>query len=216
MNFHREPEARPSIDGYRGLVVLGGPMNVEDREALPHLEYEVEAIARALDTGVPVLGICLGAQLLAHALGAGVRPNGASEIGWYPVALTEAGASDPVLAPLARLDQVFQWHSYTFDLPAGAELLATGDACVNQAFRYGENAYGLQFHLEMNGQLIERWLTLPRNRAKLDAMEGDARDRIRGDTESHLRAMESAADIVFSNFLDRVGRPTRRVCHPSR
>ncbi len=217
VNFERDPGAEPSIDRYRGLVVLGGPMNVADRDSLPHLATEIAVIRQALGQGKPVLGICLGAQLLAHALGADVRHNGASEIGWHPIRATGAGVQDPVLAPLADLKKVFQWHSYTFEVPVGAELLVTGEMCRNQAFRYGNNAYGFQFHLEMDGALINRWLDLPRNQVEISRDES-AQDAafIRSQTELHVNELQRVADQVFNNFLDLIGKPARRVHHPSR
>ncbi len=217
VNFDRDPDAMPSIDRYKGLVVLGGPMNVEDRERLSHIETELRVIERTLEQGKPVLGICLGAQLLAHVLGGSVRHNGASEIGWHAVRTTSAGAQDPVLAPLAGLQKVFQWHSYTFEVPPEAQLLATGEACMNQAFRYGDNAYGFQFHLEMDRDLIHRWLDLERNQREL-ASPGVAQNahEIRAQTETHVETMQAVAHRVFNNFLDLVGRPARHVHHPSR
>lgn len=217
VNFHHEPDTVPNPEKYRGLIVLGGPMNVEDRERYPHLETEIRAIRQAVAAGKPVLGICLGAQLLAHALGGEVKHNGKSEIGWHPVKTTEVGEFDPVMAPLGRLNKVFQWHSYTFQLPEGAELLATGGVCTHQAFRYGENAYGFQFHLEVDALLIERWLELPANQADIVAAGPAAsKNSIRTHTESHLPQMTPVAEDVFNNFLDLVGRPARRVHHPSR
>ncbi len=216
VNFDREPDATPSIDRYRGLIVLGGPMNVEDRHALPHLRTELEVIEQALEADKPVLGICLGAQLLAHVLGGEVRHNGASEIGWHDIETTAQGRTDPVLAPLQSLEKVFQWHSYTFEVPTAAELLATGDICRNQAFRYGESAYGFQFHMEMSEALVHRWLEAPRHAAALAAQGDNSRERIREDTKKHLAKMQGVAAEVFNNFLDIVGRPIRHVVHPSR
>ena len=103
---------------------------------------------------LPVLGICLGAQLLAKTLGARVYPNRVKEIGWYPIELTPAAADDPLFAQ-SGAQTVFQWHGDTFDLPAGAVHLARSPLCENQAFRYGHNAYGLQFHIEMTAAMID-------------------------------------------------------------
>jgi len=211
VNFEREPHARPKIDRYRGLIVLGGPMNVEDRHARTHLQTEIEVIGAALAAGKPVLGICLGAQLLAHALGAQVRRHDVSEIGWYDLHLTDAGRSDPVLAAIGARAPVFQWHGYTFDLPPGAAHLASTLTCSHQAFRHGSNAYGFQFHLEMDQPLIERWLNLPAYRDDLVAA-GLGRDAaaIHADTVPRIAAMQSAAHAVFNNFLDLIGVPARR------
>src|SRR5882672_507960 len=160
-NFERHPEAQPSVDRYRGLIVLGGPMNVEDQHHRPHLKAELRAIEQALHQGKPVLGICLGAQLLAHVLGAPVRRHEQHEIGWYDLITTEAGRRDPVLGVLGERAPVFQWHSRTYELPAGAHQLCRTETCEQQAFRWGSSAYGFQFHLEADAPMIERWLGLP-------------------------------------------------------
>ncbi len=217
VNFERHPDAQPDIDRYRGLIVLGGPMNVDQQADRPHLGTELRLIERALTQGKPVLGICLGAQLLAHALGASVRRHERQEIGWYPLEVTAAGHSDPVSAPLAPQSPVFQWHGCTYDLPSGAVQLARTETCEQQAFRYGESAYGLQFHLEMDQPLIERWLATPdyaRELADADLEQNDA--SIRALTHAHLGQMQPRADAVFNGFLDLIGRPQRRISLPSR
>ena len=216
-NFERDPDFQPNVDRYQGLVVLGGPMNVEDQHARPHLRTELRAIERMLDQGKPVLGICLGAQLLAHALGAPVKRHHTPEIGWYPLHVTDAGREDPVLAPLGERAPVFQWHGQHFEIPRSAVHLARSDTCEQQAFRWGERAYGFQFHLEMDEQLVERWLANPAYRAEL-AASGLAHDEntIRAQTKQHIAAMQQQADAVFNNFLDLVGRPQRRHTLPSR
>lgn len=217
VNFEREPDAQPSVDRYRGLVVLGGPMNVEERDARPHLLTELRAIERMLELGRPVLGICLGAQLLAHVLGAPVRRIERPEIGWYPLLMTDAGQADPVLAPLGAASPVFQWHGRHFEVPATAVHLARTDSCEQQAFRYGDNAYGFQFHLEMDPPLIERWLATPAYRDEL-ASSGLPHDdaAIRALTQTHIAPMQAQAEAVFNNFLDLIGRPDRRFVLPSR
>ncbi|MEN5061460.1 glutamine amidotransferase [Luteimonas sp. TWI1416] len=217
VNFEREPDAQPTVDRYRGLIVLGGPMNVEDRHARAHLLTELRAIERMLELGRPVLGICLGAQLLAHVLGAPVRRIARPEIGWYPLRSTEAGLGDPVLAPLGAGAPVFQWHGRHFEIPGSAVHLARTDSCEQQAFRYGDNAYGFQFHLEMDAPLIERWLGTPAYRDELASagLPHDA-DAIRALTAQHIAPMQARAEAVFNTFLDLVGRPDRRFVLPSR
>lgn len=216
-NFERHPDAQLNVDRYRGLVVLGGPMNVDEHPQRSHLAREMRAIERMLEQGKPVLGICLGAQLLAHVLGAAVPRNHRPEIGWYPLHKTEAGLADPVLAPLAATTPVFQWHGCRFDIPSDAVHLARSADCEQQAFRYGDNAYGFQFHLEMDERLVERWLENPAYREEL-AVSGLAHDEaaIRAQTQQHIAAMQQQADAVFNNFLDLVGRPQRRHTLPSR
>lgn len=211
-NFHRHPEAQPNVDRYSGLIVLGGPMNVMDQHCHPHLRTELVAIEAALRAGKPVLGICLGAQLLAHVLGAPVRRHTQPEIGWYDLATTEDGRADPVLGHLGAQASVFQWHGCTFDLPAGAAQLARTDTCEQQAFRYGEHAYGFQFHLEADAAIIERWLQLPAYRHELDgAGIGRDAESIRAATPALLERLKPTAETIFNGFLDRVGLPNRRV-----
>jgi GMP synthase (glutamine-hydrolysing) len=206
VNFERNPQAQPSVDHYQGLVVLGGPMNVQDLPQRPHLRTELQVIERALEQDKPVLGICLGAQLLAHVLGAPVGKHAQSEIGWYRLRLTDAGRGDPVLSPLGVETSVFQWHSCSFAMPAGAVHLAETDTCQNQAFRYGEKAYGLQFHLEASANLIERWLATPEYAAELlPAQSTDPAEVIRQRTRHLVHVQQARAESVFNRFLDLVG-----------
>lgn len=216
-NFQRHPDAQPNVDRYHGLIVLGGPMNVEDQHRYPHLKTELQTIEATLRQGKPVLGICLGAQLLAHVLGAPVRRHARHEIGWYDLQTTDSGRSDPVLGHLGERAPVFQWHGCTFDLPRDAVQLARTDTCEQQAFRFGTNAYGFQFHLEADGAMIERWLKLPAYRDELAAANiGRDEHDIRAATVAQLAAMQPLAEATFNNFLDLVGKPSRRVVLPSR
>lgn len=212
VNFERDAAAQPCVDRYRGLIVLGGPMNVEDSAHRAHLLTEMRAIEAALRQDKPVLGICLGAQLLAHVLGAPIRRQREAEIGWYDVGVTDAGRSDAVLGPLGEGAPLFQWHNHTFEIPHEAEHLAQSSTCANQAFRYGRSAYGFQFHLEANQALIERWLSTPAYRDELRAA-GLAQDAeaIRARTLAEVARMEQHAELVFGEFLDLVGRPMRRI-----
>ncbi len=217
VNFERDPDARPDVDRYQGLVVLGGPMNVEDQGERPHLRTELAAIERMLGQGKPVLGICLGAQLLAHVLGAPVKRHARGEIGWYPVETTDDGRSDPVLTPLGRSAPMFQWHGQHFEIPQSATHLARSDTCEQQAFRWGDKAYGFQFHLEMDQPLIERWLAKPAYRRQLAELAGVQDEAtIRAETSRHIEGMQAQADAVFNNFLDLVGRPQKRIVLRSR
>jgi GMP synthase (glutamine-hydrolysing) len=163
-----------------------------------------------------VLGICLGAQLLAHVLGAPVRRHDLHEIGWYDLITTAQGREDPVLGHLGERASVFQWHACTFGLPSGAVQLARTDTCEQQAFRFGQNAYGFQFHLEADAAMIERWLQLPAYREEL-AGAGLDRDEtsIRSATASLIEQMQPLAEVTFNNFLDLVGKPGRRIMLPS-
>jgi len=138
-----------------GLVVMGGPMGVHDE--LPWLSEERALLRAAVDAGLPVLGVCLGAQQLAAALGAEVRPGAVAECGVGEVHLTTEAIGDPVFGPAPTPLPCVHWHRDTFTLPEGAVRLAGNDAYENQAFRVGERAYGLQFHVEVTASLAAHW-----------------------------------------------------------
>jgi GMP synthase (glutamine-hydrolysing) len=208
LNYARVERAAIDIARYDALVILGGPMGAYQTDEHPHLAEEIEVIRRAIELERPVLGICLGAQLIAAALGARVYPAGLREIGWHEVRLTTEGKVDPILGRFQASEQIFQWHGDTFDLPAGAVHLATSDLCPHQAFRYGDSVYGLQFHLEVDGPQIERWLRLPANDADIAAMGGPSwAERIRQENPQHLPRLERATRGVFAGFIDLFARP---------
>lgn len=144
--FFESPARLPSPDEVDLLVVMGGPMSVNDEREFPWLVEEKQFVRRILAAGKPVLGICLGAQLIANALGARVYPNRAKEIGWFPI--HGVPSDDPDTFRLPATADVFHWHGETFDLPTGAVHLARSAHCEHQAFQVGRRALGLQFHLE--------------------------------------------------------------------
>lgn len=148
----------PKINGLSHLVFLGGPMNVYEEERYPFLREEDLFIKEAIQRGKAILGICLGAQLIAKALGAKVFKAPVKEIGWYNVSLTKIGSRDPLVSDLPKTFPVFQWHEDTFEIPNGAKLIATSSPISHQAFRYGERVYGLQFHLEVTEKMIQDWI----------------------------------------------------------
>lgn len=217
VNFARQAEARPRLERYQALVILGGPMQVGDTRNYPHLEFECRVIEQALQRGMPVLGICLGAQLLAQVLGARVQACTRAEIGWYEIGPTGATPADPVLAPLERAHPVFQWHHWGFDCPPDSVTLAKHAESGCQAYRHGNSAWGFQFHLELDQRLIDRWLHLPFYRQDLAASGLDTSpDRIHADTARHLPATLDLADRVFGAWLDLLGRPAQKLMLPSR
>jgi GMP synthase-like glutamine amidotransferase len=138
------------------VIVLGGPMNVYEEVLHPFLREEDRFLRAAGERGLPVLGICLGAQLIAKAAGAAVTKNRVKEVGWYTVSLTDDGVRDPLFRELPPELTVLQWHEDTFEVPATGTLLATGRDCLNQAFRIG-NSWGLQFHLEVTRPMLKDW-----------------------------------------------------------
>ena len=212
-NFGRNPDAQPTIEGYQGLIVLGGAMNVDQTDAHPHLTTEVRAIGEAIDRDLPVLGICLGAQLIAKALGSPVSANPQKEIGWYAVSVTEQGAEDPLFSHFEGTEKIFQWHGDTFAIPEGAVHLASSPTCANQAFRYGERIYGLQFHLEVDPPLVERWLSIPVHQQEIACLHGQAGPaQIRADTAKHADRLRQLGDRFFTSFIElfrAVGGPSQ-------
>jgi GMP synthase (glutamine-hydrolysing) len=145
------------LDAYGAVLVFGGAMHADQEGHHPWLRDENLFLQRLLDLHTPVLGICLGAQLLAKAAHADVGPAREPEIGWFPVELTEAAADDPVLSRMPERFDAFQWHYYAHGVPAGAVELARNDLCT-QAFRLGDTAWGVQFHPEVTLEQIESWM----------------------------------------------------------
>jgi GMP synthase (glutamine-hydrolysing) len=163
--FERDLEAGellPDLDDFSHLVVMGGPMAVYEMHRYPFLINEALLIDKAIKANKRVLGVCLGAQMIAHVLGARVYHGKQKEIGWYEVALTDEGMKDPCLSQLAvdgkNAAQVFQWHGDTFDLPKGAVRLASSSLYPNQAFRFSDSVYALQFHIEVTPSIVREWL----------------------------------------------------------
>ena len=148
-------EGPPPDEPYDALVLYGGSHDVPDAEREPWMRDELAWLRERLADGVPALGLCLGGQLLAAALDAPVTRSEPPEIGWRDVTLTDAGAGDPVLSAMGPRFSALQWHSWTFGVPDGGELLATSDACA-QAFRHGD-VWGVQFHPEVDRPTLERW-----------------------------------------------------------
>jgi GMP synthase-like glutamine amidotransferase len=149
-------EPLPEPDGFDMLIIMGGPMSANDEDSILWLTPELTLIRQAIEQEKVVLGVCLGAQLIAKALGGTVFKNPQQEIGWFPIRLTEAGQKSSLLGFLPPEITVFHWHGETFALPAGAVLLASSEACPHQAFSFGQNeqVLGLQFHCEVTPEII--------------------------------------------------------------
>ncbi len=217
VNFARHPDAQPNLDGYDGLIVLGGPMSVNDSNRLPHLVTELKLIEEAMRREIPVLGICLGAQLIAKTLGAAVYQNPEKEIGWYDVSPTTDASSDPLLTPLQTTERIFQWHGETFDIPNSARHLAFSSFCANQAFRYATNVYGFQFHLEVDEPMIHRWLKVPENQKEISTLRGDHHiEQIYNETSLHMLRLSEISERVFSAFINLFGIEKKYRRLPSR
>lgn len=184
-------EPLPVLDDAAALVVMGGPMGVDDGDEHPYLEDERRLMAEAVWSGLPVLGVCLGAQQLARALGAPVWPGPRQEIGAGTVSLTEAARTDSLLGAAPSPLPCFHWHGDTFEPPEGAVRLAASDLYPNQAFRAGDRAWGLQFHVELDGGLADDWR--PHLPEGVDMDEGDR------------RRIETAGRDIVGRFLDAAG-----------
>lgn len=194
--FHRG-EPLPAVADVDLLVVMGGPMNVHQAAEYPWLTREKQFIAAAIAAGRKVLGVCLGAQLVADVLGARVYANGEKEIGWFAIETTAAAAASRLFGRFPARLEVFHWHGDTFDIPAGALHIARSWSCVNQAFVYGEHVVGLQFHPEMTRagarQLIAHCAD--------DLGEGNCVQRPEGMLAEEMRF--DTANAELSGLLDR-------------
>jgi GMP synthase (glutamine-hydrolysing) len=211
VNFGRDPELVPSLDGYAGLVILGGVMNVDDVENHPNLATELNLVQEAVDRDISILGICLGAQLLAKALGGTVRQGPNREIGWYDVDVTEEGRRDPVLSAFGARSEVFQWHEDNIELPANVVHLASSPLCHSQAFRYGEHAYGFQFHLEVTQPIVERWLPdLKNDGGRHDNRNFVHAEQIRGQMVHSMEPLMALSRRTFSRWVDHFELAPRR------
>jgi GMP synthase (glutamine-hydrolysing) len=204
-------DALPDVRDFAAVIAMGGPMSVNDDADLPWLTAEKHLVRAATTADLPYFGTCLGAQLLAAALGARVYRGPQPEYGMHPVTVAPAATDDPTFAGLADQIDVFQWHGETFDLPTGAVRLAGTPDYPNQAFRIGRLAYGLQFHLEVTPQLLATWLAVPQC---LD----EARQHFGNDADQHLTKQVQAAETrladlarhIFHRWLAAIDDDTRR------
>lgn len=197
-----EPYKIPNVLEYEGLIIMGGPMGVY--ENYPSEKDELEVIKKALGK-VPIIGFCLGAQLLAYALGAKVYPNikngkRIKEIGYYDVDLTEEGKKNKILKGFKTPLKVAQWHGDAFDLPADAKLLATNSNCKNQAFVYGKNAYGFLFHFEFTPDMIEKLIEMDREWIHKDFDTDE--EKLKKEAKKNATLMEKQCKMLFDNLIN--------------
>ena len=201
-----------SLEGYNGLIILGGPMGVYEEDIYPFIKDEITLIKSAVKDDTPILGICLGAQMLARAAGADVYKGKGKkkEIGWYKIKLSDEGKRDSLFIGLPDEFMVFQWHGDTFDL--GTDLksvpnkrLAFSKLFPNQIIKVGKNAYGLQFHLEVTEDMIKNWIDVnDRELASVNAYINPK--NIINETANHIKTIHKYGEIVFLRFLGLLNR----------
>ncbi len=186
------------LKGAQALVVLGGPMNVYEEDKYPFLKEEDALIKRAVTQGVPYLGICLGAQLLAKACDARVVRSPKEEIGFSTVQFTRDAETDSLFKGLGKGIDVFQWHGDMFQIPSGGKLLAVSRDCPHQAFRVGPCAYGLQFHIEITGRTVQDW---SQEYFGTDAAAAAKQQSMLEDYRKKKDQFHGVADKIYMNFL---------------
>jgi GMP synthase (glutamine-hydrolysing) len=196
-----EPLPR-DLRGVGGLIVLGGPMAAYEIDKHPLLAAEGSLIERALTAGRPVLGICLGAQLVAQLLGARVYAGERREVGWAPITLTDNGRDDPLFVNADPELTVFHFHGDTYELPADAKNLASSALYEQQAFRWGDFVYGFQFHLEFTDTMISRLVSEPESKSYLAGIDPK---KLVAETPQRVRQLAEAAPRVFGSFFDQCG-----------
>lgn len=196
-------EALPDVSAYDLMVVMGGPQDVWQEDKHPWLVAEKAAIRKfVVDLGRPYLGICLGHQLLAAAIGGEVAPGKTPEVGVLTVRQTQEGKDDPLFRGIADPIDVLQWHgAEVVRLPADTRVLASSDACAVQAFRYRDNAYGFQFHVEITEQTVADWAAIPVYAQALDAALGQgAVERLKSQAAAKLTTFNRNAKSIYDNF----------------
>lgn len=205
-----EGEPIPSLEGYDALIAMGGPMDVWQEEEHPWLVAEKQAIRGWVSEGRPFLGVCLGHQLLADAMGGQVGPMEEAEVGILDVELSPAGQRDPLFHGFAPRGRALQWHGAgVLTPPAGATVLAQSPVCAVQALRVGEAAYGIQYHVEITAQTVPEWGCVPEYAASLETTLGaDALAAFQAETEAAMPEFNRDARRLYDNFLSIVRAQT--------
>jgi GMP synthase (glutamine-hydrolysing) len=196
-SFDGQPVPK-EIGAAAGLIVIGGPQSVYEQKKFPWLGDEIRLIENAIEHGRPVLGVCLGSQLLAATLGASVYLVRHREIGWQRITLSKSATTDALFAGEPRSLTAFHWHGDIFDLPRGATLLASSALTANQAFRYGKNAYGLLFHLEITLSQVSAMVESFADELQAAGLNGSA---IKLNAHTHLPELQKIGRQVFSRWV---------------
>jgi GMP synthase (glutamine-hydrolysing) len=202
VHSYREDLSRRSLaerEDVSGIIVLGGPMSANDADSLPFIREELRLIEEAMKRELPILGVCLGSQMLAKALGSRVYRGEAKEIGWYPLWVRPEAKADPLFAEYPPKLEMFQWHGETFELPYGSTLLASSQLYLHQAFRYGKAAYGLQFHAEMTSEMIGEWRREGSQEIARAGLEGRW-EKIEAENARHLPRLQSLGEKAMRGF----------------
>ena len=191
---------------YSAMIVFGGPQNANEDEKYPYFLQEKAALRVAVEQDIPVLGICLGGQMLASVLGGTVKKHTITEIGFSEIQCTDEGKHDPLYEGLAGHQLVYQWHEDTFAIPPGAVRLATSEKTENQAFRYGRNAYGIQYHVELTPAMLDTWLQEPSLKEEIvNAVGNSEYERIMSERPQYFALYQEHTRVMFENFL-RIAR----------
>jgi GMP synthase-like glutamine amidotransferase len=197
-----EQNSIPAPQPYGAIIAFGGSQHLYMVDQYPYLVQERALLHTAVEQDIPFLGICLGGQLLANTFGGKVRKHTVAEFGFLEVQLTDEGRRDPLFSALPGYQSVFHWHEDTFDLPAGATLLATSNVTTNQAFRYGHRAYGLQYHIEIDDTTLNTWLYDPECKQSILETQGMQIYRATEQTRATLLpAYHKHSRIMIENFL---------------
>ena len=194
-----EQQMVPPNEDFAGLIILGGHMNAHEDEKFPHLKKTVELVHQFHTENKPIMGVCLGSQLIARAFGSQVYPHSTPELGFSPLRVVESLATEPWLQNCPEDLHIMQWHFDTFDLPAQATLLMTNDICQHQAYRIGSNIYGFQFHLEVTPDIIADWLSAKSD--WIDTHFPQLDQRIQAQVEIHAQGAASFAQQVAQAWI---------------
>ncbi len=203
-DFALKPDDLLQIDALSDdlLIILGGPISVNDNELFPFLEVEIKLLKQRLAADKPTLGICLGAQLIASALGAKVHSGNEKEIGWYGMELTAAGEKSALRYLSKQHCSMLHWHGEAFDLPDNAVLLASTEKYVHQAFSYKNNVLALQFHPEVTQQGMEKWFI--GHIGEIKQIQHVSVEKLRKDTRQHANQLEMQAELFFNSWVNEV------------